>query len=166
MWQQFKALNISTFRWNIHTTVFKIRKQKILQGKLMTIWYDLALVTGSRLLFEVRQAGSLSSLDWQKSGWEIKLLHEHKELIHEAKANSDLKKLTSLWHGPYKSLIRKKRKKSFWRSWGVCSWGSRIITSILPCPHSWVFNLYLGNKSQWTALSSDIRGFKLEDLMD
>lgn len=57
MWQQFKALNISTFRWNIHTAVFKIRKQKILQGKLMTIWYDLALVTGSRLLFEVRQAG-------------------------------------------------------------------------------------------------------------
>lgn len=96
IWQCFKALNISSFRWNIHPTMFKIRKQKILQGKLMTTWYALALLTGSHLLFEVRQAGFSVALRLTKIWLVIKLLHERKELIHEAGENSDLKELMSL----------------------------------------------------------------------
>lgn len=62
----------------------------------MTSWYDLALVTGSHLLFEVRQAGFSVPLRLTKIWLLIKLLHEHKELIHEANENSDLEELTSL----------------------------------------------------------------------
>lgn len=67
--------------------MFKIRKQKNLQGKLITTLYDLALVIGIHLLFEVMQAGFSVLL-----GTLYEFLYEFKELIHEASENRDLKK--------------------------------------------------------------------------
>jgi len=54
------------FQVKCHNAMFIIRKQKILQSKLMTTLYDLALVIRIYLFFEAIQSG-FSVLLWLRT---------------------------------------------------------------------------------------------------